>query len=63
MSIHLERDLDELRRGVVALAALVEQAVRDAVTALRTRDAALARRVARATPASTWSRTRSRRAA
>jgi len=46
MSIHLERDLDELRRGVVALAALVEQAVRDAVAALRTRDAALARRVA-----------------
>ena len=45
MTIHLTRDLDRLQCGIVALAATVEQSVRDAVEALRQRDVGLARRV------------------
>jgi phosphate transport system protein len=45
MSKHLERDLDNLQRDLLALASLVEAAVYKATRALRERDSALAREV------------------
>jgi phosphate transport system protein len=45
MAKHLQRDLDDLQRDLLALAGLVEAAVFQAIRALRERDAALARAV------------------
>ncbi len=47
MSKHLERDLDELHRGVLALARATEDAIRNAVRALHERDINLAHEVIR----------------
>src|SRR5437870_7258733 len=45
MSKHLERDLDNLQRHLVTLAASVEEAIHKATRALQQRDAGLARQV------------------
>src|SRR5271166_1086336 len=45
MALHLHRDLDRLQRDLVALASLVEAALRNATRALCQRDARLARQV------------------
>jgi phosphate transport system protein len=45
MSKHLERDLEELHRDILALAAAVEEAIFIAIRALEERDASLARQV------------------
>ena len=45
MSKHLQRDLDNLQKDMLALAGLVEEAVHNAIHALQKRDAALAREV------------------
>lgn len=45
MAIHLQRDLERLRRDLLALAASVEEAVQKAIRALIDRDADLARQV------------------
>src|SRR5689334_8675796 len=45
MSKHLERDLENLQRDILALAASVEEAVHKAVRALQQRDASLAKEV------------------
>ena len=45
MSKHLERDLDNLQRGILALAASVEEAVQKAIRALQQRDTRLANQV------------------
>lgn len=43
MSKHFERDLDQLRRAVLTMAAAVEEAIHTATRALRERDAAMAK--------------------
>ena len=45
MPLHLQRDLDNLQRDLVALAGLVEQAIYKSTNALQGRDPALAREV------------------
>jgi phosphate transport system protein len=45
MSMHLERDLENLQRDILALAASVEEAIHKAIRALQQRDASLAREV------------------
>jgi phosphate transport system protein len=45
MSVHMQRDLDKLKRGVLSLCALVEEQVRLAVQALVERDESLAHTV------------------
>jgi phosphate transport system protein len=45
MSKHLQRDLDNLQRDLLALAGLVEEAIHKAIRALRERDVKLAREV------------------
>ncbi len=45
MSKHLERDLDNLQRDLLTLAASVEEAIHKAIRALQQRDAALAHQV------------------
>src|SRR5262245_4047194 len=45
MSKHLERDLDNLQRDILALAASVETAIHKAIRALQERDSALAQQV------------------
>jgi phosphate transport system protein len=45
MAEHLQRQFDKLKRDILALGARVEQAVSQAVTAVRQRDADLAQRV------------------
>jgi phosphate transport system protein len=45
MSKHLERDLDNLQKNLLALAASVEEAVHKAIRALQERDMALAKEV------------------
>ena len=45
MSIHLKREIDKLKKMVLALGATVEDNVAKAVNALRTRDIALAERI------------------
>jgi phosphate transport system protein len=45
MSKHLERDLEDLHRAILALAGAVEEAIRRAIQALQQRDAPLAREV------------------
>ncbi|MFN4259258.1 MAG: phosphate signaling complex protein PhoU [Gemmataceae bacterium] len=45
MSKHLERELDNLQRDIMKMAAIVEETVYKSVRALRERDAALAREV------------------
>ena len=45
MSKHLQREIDVLKRKILALGASVEEAVRDAVYALENRDVAMAKRV------------------
>lgn len=45
MSIHLQRDLDGIRKGLLGLAGLVETAIYDSIRSLIERDAELARRV------------------
>lgn len=45
MSKHLERELDHLRQALLAMAALVEEAVHRAIRALQRRDVALAKQV------------------
>src|SRR5713101_3296354 len=45
MSKHLERDLDNLQRDILAMAASVEEAIHKAIRALTERDAALAQEV------------------
>lgn len=45
MALHLQRDLDNLQRDLLALASLVEEAIYKSTRALQTRDAALAREV------------------
>src|SRR5205823_4267253 len=45
MAKHLQRDLDELQRDLLALAGLVEEAIHKATRALQERDVALAREV------------------
>ena len=47
MSKHLERDLDELQKDLLALAASVEEAIHKAIRALQERDVALAEEVIR----------------
>src|SRR3984893_10586253 len=45
MPKHLERDLDNLQRDILAMAASVEEAIHKAIRALTERDAALAQEV------------------
>jgi phosphate transport system protein len=45
MSKHLERDLEELQRDLMAMAGAVEEAIQKAIKSLRTRDEALAQEV------------------
>ena len=45
MSKHLERDLDNLQRDLLALASSVEEAIHKATLALEDREPALAREV------------------
>lgn len=45
MSKHLERDLDNLQRTILAMAASVEEAIHKAIRALRGRETALAQQV------------------
>jgi phosphate transport system protein len=45
MAIHLQRDLDNLQRDLLALAGLVEAAIHKSILALQQRDARLAREV------------------
>ncbi len=45
MRVHLQRDIDKLKRRLLVLSTEVEEAVRQAVQALSNRDAALAREV------------------
>jgi phosphate transport system protein len=45
MALHLERQATRLKKQVLALGAMVEEVVRDAITAIDTRDADLAKRV------------------
>jgi phosphate transport system protein len=45
MSKHLQRDLENLQADLLALAASVEEAIHEAITALQNRDAELAQRV------------------
>src|SRR6516225_9199347 len=45
MSKHLERDLEELHRDILALAGAVEEAIFGAIRALQERDASLAHEV------------------
>ena len=45
MSIHLQRDLDELQRSIMAMASLVEAALSKTITALKNRDPNIARDV------------------
>lgn len=45
MSIHLQRDLDGIRKGLIGLAGLVETAIYDSIRSLTERDAELARKV------------------
>ena len=45
MAIHLQRDLDNLQRDLLALAGLVEESIHKAIRALRERDPRLAREV------------------
>src|SRR6266704_149418 len=45
MSKHLERDLDNLQRDLLALAASVEEAIHKAIRALQDRDMSLAQQV------------------
>jgi phosphate transport system protein len=45
MSKHLQRDLDNLQRNLIALASLVESSIHKAIRALQTRDPRLAREV------------------
>lgn len=45
MAIHLERDLDGIRKGILGLAGLVETAIYDAIRSLVERDPDLARQV------------------
>src|SRR4051812_15783525 len=45
MAKHLQRDLNNLRRDLLALAGLVEESVHKAIRALQSRDVALAREV------------------
>lgn len=45
MSKHLQRDLDELQRDIMALASLVETALAKTITALQNRDPEIAREV------------------
>jgi phosphate transport system protein len=45
MGIHLQRDLDELQRRLLAMAASVEEAIHKAIGALQERDAAAAQEV------------------
>jgi phosphate transport system protein len=45
MALHLQRDLDNLQRDLVALAGLVEQTIYKSTRALQTRDPGLAREV------------------
>jgi phosphate transport system protein len=45
MSKHLERDLDNLQRDILALAATVEEAIHKAIRALQERDTAIAQQV------------------
>ena len=45
MSKHLQRDLDDLQRDLLALAASVEEAIHEAIRSLQDRDAALAHQV------------------
>src|SRR5215471_12946140 len=51
MSKHLQRDLENLQRDLLALAASVEEAIHTAARALITRDAALAQQVIDGDPA------------
>jgi phosphate transport system protein len=45
MSKHLQRDLDNLQRDLLALATLVEEAIHNSIHALQRRDAVLAQKV------------------
>jgi len=45
MSLHLQRQLSKLKEHILALGALVEEAVADAIRAIETRDAVLAAQV------------------
>lgn len=45
MSKHLEREIEKLKKRILALSGLVEASVHDAVVAIERRDAALARKV------------------
>lgn len=46
MSVHLERQIDKLKKSILGLGTRVEEAVADAITAFAERDADLAERVA-----------------
>ena len=45
MSMHLIREIEKLKKKLLALSAVVEENVRRAVTAIQRRDQALAQRV------------------
>ncbi len=45
MSMHLQREIDRLKKMILALSALVEESVREAVISVERRDSALATRV------------------
>jgi phosphate transport system protein len=50
MSLHLNREMDKLKSKLLSLSALVEEAVRNAVRSLETRDEKLAQKVIDADP-------------
>lgn len=45
MAMHLRREIDELKKRILSLSAIVEQRVREAVKAVEERDATLAKKV------------------
>ncbi len=45
MSLHLQRDLDVLKKEILKIGSLVEEAINNAIRALRNRDAAIAQSV------------------
>ena len=45
MSLHFQRDLDKLKKEILLIGGLVEEAINNSIQALKNRDAALAQAV------------------
>ncbi len=63
MSVHLQREIERVKKSILALCAIVEDQVQVAVRAMLDRDAELAQGVEPATRTSTTARSRSKRSA